>query len=612
MKKLLLLFAAAAASYSGIAQNNPLWMRYPSISPDGNTIVFGYKGDIYSVSANGGTALPLTIHEAHDMMPVWSRDGKSIAFASDRYGNFDVFVMPATGGTPVRVTNNSAADYPTDFSVDNKHVIFASARNIQANNIRFYSPRLFQNLYSVPVGGGRPILISGAGVENAHFNSKGNQLIFQDRKGYEDAWRKHHTSSVTRDIWLMDVKTNKYTKLTDFEGEDREPIWSSDDQSIYYLSEQNGNQNLFKRAVQSKSAQQLTQFKNNPVRHLSASNNNTLCFTYDGEIYTMKEGAAPRKVGIIINNDGRVAADKNVPVNGNVREFALSPNGKEIAFVTRGEVFVTSVEGGLTKRITSTPQQERMIYWAPDGRTLYYSAERNDSWDIYKTSITRAEEPYFYASTVLTEAPVIDTKAEEFLPKISPDGKEIAYLENRNVLRVYNIAGKKSRTLLPAGRNYSYADGDIDFNWSPDGKWLLSNDEYFGFGSSRAALVKADGTGKILHPIQSGFGEGNPKWALDGKVMTWMNEREGRRSVAFQGSREVDIYGVFFDQETFDNFRLSKEEFALLKEKIEKEKKDAKSQVLRFIKTRLIHKALQLDHCACCQCYRSCYCSFHR
>lgn len=320
--------------------------------------------------------------------------------------------------------------------------------------------------------------------------------------------------------------------------------------------------------------QQLTSFKNNPVRHLSVSTNNTLCFTQDGEIYTLQNGGSPKKIAVQIYNDGRQNVEKNVAVNGNVGEFALSPNGKEIAFITRGEVFVTSVDGGQTKRITNTPQQERMIEWSADGKTLIYAAERNDNWDIYTTSIVRKEEPYFYAATVLKETALIATSAEEFLPKFSPDGKEVAYLENRNVLKVYNLASKQSRAIIPKGHNYSYRDGDLDFNWSPDGKYILADDEYFGFGGSHAAVIKADGSGTIEHPINSGFGEDNPKWAMDGKLLTWTNNREGRRSIAFQGNREVDIYGAFLDQAAYDQYKLSKEDFALLKEKMAGEKKD--------------------------------------
>ncbi len=569
---LMLLFTA----FSSSAQNNPSWLRYPAISPDGKTIAFGYKGDIYKVDAGGGTAIPLTIHEAQDMMPVWSHDGKNIAFASDRYGNFDVFVMPAAGGTPTRITYNSAGDFPFDFSVDDKQIIFGSSRNIQASNVRFYSPRLFQNLYTVSISGGRPVLLSGAGMDRAHYNSKGNQIVFEDRKGYEDPWRKHHTSSVTRDIWLMDMKSNQYKKISDFEGEDREPVFGNDDLSVYYLSEKNGNQNVYKKLLGATPGEkQLSSFKTNPVRHLSISKNNTLCFTNDGDIYTLSDGDSPKKIAIQISNDGRQNVEKNVPVNGNVGAFALSPNGKKIAFITRGEVFVTSVDGTQTKRITNTPQQERMVEWAPNGKSLIYAAERNDNWDIYTSSIVRKEEPYFYAATVLKEEPLIATGNEEFLPKYSPDGKEVAYLENRNVLKVYNLASKQSRTIIPAGHNYSYADGDIDYNWSPDGKYILADDEYFGFGGSHAAILKADGSGTALHPINSGFGEDNPKWALNGRLMTWINNREGRRSLAFQGNREVDIYGAFLDPVAYDEFKLSKDDYALSKEKSCTDKKDS-------------------------------------
>ncbi|ULQ56392.1 S41 family peptidase [Flavihumibacter rivuli] len=563
-----------ATSLTGLkAQDEPLWLRYPAISPDGKTIAFGYKGDIYRVDANGGVAIPLTIHEAHDMMPVWSRDGKSIAFASDRHGNFDVFVMPAMGGTPTRLTHHSSPDYPYDFSPDNQQVIFGSARNIPEKNIRFYSPRLFQNLYTVPVKGGRNILLTSAGMENAHYNSKGTHIVFQDRKGYEDALRKHHNSSVTRDIWIMDKASNNYRKISGYEGEDREPVFSADDQFVFYLSEKNGIQNIYKTPVLNRMAeQQLTNFPTHPVRHLSVSKDNTLCFTYNGEVYTLKEGSQPSKVKIQIFNDGRAGVEKNVSINGNVTQFKLSPNGKEIAFVSRGEVFVTSVEGTQTKRITNTPQQERMVQWSPDGRSLVYAAERNNNWDIYRATITRKEEPYFYAATIVNEEPLIATAEEEFQPKFSPDGKEIAYVAERNILKVYNLASKQSRTLLPEGRNFSYSDGDWDFNWSPDGKWIISDDSEGNWFTGNAAMIKSDGSNGIQHPMKSGFGQGNLKWGMDGKAIFWTSAKEGRKSLAMQGSREVDIYAGFLDQELYDKFKLTKEEYALLKEKEDKEK----------------------------------------
>lgn len=319
MIRTLLSAAVLLLVVSGDAQNAPLWLRYPAIAPDGKQIVFSHKGDIYRVPVNGGEAVPLTLHEAHDFMPVWSRDGKWIAFASDRYGNFDVYIMPATGGAATRLTYHSANDYPYDFTPDNRSVLFGTGRNDVYTSARFPQRGLFQKLYQVPVTGGRSVMYLSAGSEFARFNQKGDKLIFQDRKGYEDAFRKHHTSSVTRDIWVYDTKKDEYTQVSLFEGEDREPVWGSDDNSFYFLSEKDGSQNIYKAVIGGNSSvTQLTKFKHHPVRFLTRAADGTLSFSYDGELHTMKEGGSPQKVAVTINNDTRGNDEKILPVNANV------------------------------------------------------------------------------------------------------------------------------------------------------------------------------------------------------------------------------------------------------------------------------------------------------
>ena len=477
----------------------------------------------------------------------------------------------------MNIHGNSAADFPYDFSPDNKKVLFASSRNAPAKSIRFNYP-IFKNLYEVSINGGRPMLVSAAGSDNAHFNSKGDKLIFQDIKGYEDPWRKHHVSAITRDIWLYDLNTKTYNQISDFAGEDREPIFSYDDQSIYYLSEKKGTQNIFKKNINSGAESQLTSFKDNPVRHLSRSNDNTLAFSWNGEIYTLAANGQPTKVDIKLISETRSDIVKNIPVMGNVSEFSLSPNGKEIAYVNRGEVFVSSIEGNFTKRITNTPTQERMVQWSPDGKALIYAAERNGSWDIYKTTIVSPKEQNFFVATLLKETPVVNTEKDEFQPKYSPDGKSIAYVEERNILKVYNTETKQTKTLLPFGHNYSYADGDWDFVWSPDSKWLLVDDQRGYFANNNTALIKADGTGKIINPINGGFGESSNKWGLNGKMFTYVSDKLGRKSLATQGSRESDIYAAFFDKKAYDQFLLSKDDYDLVKDKNEEnpdKKKDS-------------------------------------
>ncbi|AVR45861.1 peptidase S41 [Christiangramia fulva] len=577
MRKIFFAIFIAFLALTMSAQEDVHWLRYPSISPDGKTIIFGYMGNLYRVNTSGGVATPVTTGDAYDMRPVWSSDGKTLAFASDRYGNFDVYTMPAEGGTPVRITYNSSDDYPYDFTPDNQEVLFGSGRNAPAKSVRFPSPGLFNNLYTIPVKGGRPVLLSAAGAEEATYNNDGSKLVFQDRKGYEDAFRKHHTSAVTRDVWLYDINNNLYDQLSTFKGENREPVFSSDGTSVYFLNEKDGTQNLYKMPVSGGSETQLTTFKDFPVRHLSISNDDLISFTWQGDVYTLSPGGTPQKLNIQVNDDAGYEPIENMDIN-TVTEFAVSPNNKEIAFVNRGEVFVTGVDDSRTKRITNTPEQERMISWSPDGKTLLFSGERDGSWNVYKVTLTHPEEEYFYASTVLNTEPIIATEAEEFQPKYSPDGKKIAFIEERNILVIKDLDSKKKTTVFPEGRNYSYSDGDWFYQWSPDSRWLLVDDQKGYVFNNNTALIKADGSGEIFHPVNSGFGESNPKWAMKGKMMTYESSKEGRRSLAMQGSSEVDIYGVFFDQEAYDKYMLSKEEYELLndreqKEKVEQEKK---------------------------------------
>ena len=582
MKKSVLIFCGLLIAAVSFCQENPLWLRYTAISPDGQTILFTYKGDIYSVPAKGGSAIPLTLSESYESTPVWSHDGKSIAFSSDRYGNFDVFIMPSAGGEAKRLTFHSNKEVPSGFTSNDKAVLFSAYRQDLVTNVQYPTPGMTE-LYSVPVEGGKVSLVLPVPALDANMNRAGDKIIYHDYKGYEDNWRKHHTSSVTRDIWTYDLNLHKYTQLTTYPGEDRNPVWDSNGNDYYYLSEQNGSFNVFKSSLSDPSKSvALTSLTKNPVRFLTRSDNNRLCFSYNGEVYTLEPGSVPEKVKITISADGRSTLDKIVPVNEGFTEARLSPNGKEFVYIFRGEIFVTSVDGGITKRITSTPWQERTVSFSPDGRSLVYAAERDNSWNVYKISINRKEEPYFYVSTVLREEPVVATSAEEYQPEFSPDGKEVAYLENRVILKVINLASHATRTIMTADKNYSYADGDQYYKWAPDGKWFLVQ---YGHAdrvmSPEVGLVSADGKGELHNLTLSGYDDYSPKWCMGGKMMIWGSDREGARQ---QGGDLIsgNVYGMFLSKEAFDRFSLSKEDFALVKEKedkLKKEKKDSTEKV---------------------------------
>jgi Tol biopolymer transport system component/C-terminal processing protease CtpA/Prc len=502
-------------------------------------------------------------------MPVWSNDGKQIAFASDRYGNFDIFVIPAEGGEAKRLTYYSTPEYPYSFTNDNKSVIFGSTRLDDASN-RNYPTSSQPELYKVSVNAGRVEQIITTPAEDVKLSKNGQYLIYHDKKGGETQWRKHHVSSITRDIWIYDTKTGKHRKITTFAGEDRTPVFTDNDKAFYYLSEESGSFNVHKMSVEGGKSIQISSFKKHPVRFLSMANNGTLCYSYDGELYTQQENAKPEKINITITADAKSNNERVVSVNGGARELAISPNGKEVAFIFRGEVFVSAVEGGTTKRITNTPEQERSVSFSPDGKYLLYASERGNSWKIYQTEIVRKEEPYFYAATLIKETALINNDKENYQPAYSPDGKEIAFIENHATLKVLTIATKQTRTVLTDKELVNWGDNDQHFEWSPDGKWFAFSYAVEEASNSEIGLISSDGKGKITNLTENGFNDGNPKWAMGGKMLLYDTDRDGLRAKANSGGSQSDIYALFLNQESWDKFRLNKEEYALIKEQDEK------------------------------------------
>lgn len=567
MNKLILATLLGAYGLAAQAQDNPLWMRHPAISPNGKTIAFSYQGDIFTVPSSGGTAKQITSNAAFDSYPVWSPDGNHIAFASNREGSIDVWVMDANGGIPKRVTTNSGSEYPLRWK-DNSTIMFKASIMPTAKSIIFAGS--YPQVYTVGMDGGRPKLFSDITMDALDINASGD-VLYIDRKGYEDEWRKHHRSPITRDVWLK--SGDSFRKLTTFDGEDRDPVWASDGKSFYYLSEQSGTLNIYHRTLDGKETQ-ITNHEKNPVRFLSAATDGTLCYGYDGEIYTVRKGGQPQKTAI------RIAADTEGKElirqirNSGAYNIKLSPNGKEIGFVMHGDVYVTSIEYRTTKQITNTPEQERYIDFSPDGRTIIYDSERNGVWQIYATTMKNKDEKQFAYATELVEERLTQSDQTSFQPKFSPDGKQIAFWENRGTLRVMDAKGKNVKTAMDGKFVYSYSDGDIDFTWSPDSKWLLSS--YIGVGgwnNSDIALVNASGNGEIHNLTESGYNESNAKWVLDGKAMLFCSDRAGYRSHGSWGA-EYDAYLMFFDLEAYERYRMNKEERALAKENMtEKEKK---------------------------------------
>lgn len=554
----------------------PLWIRDSRISPDGKTIVFTYQGDIYTVPVEGGDARRITSDPRYDHSPIWSPDGGRIAFASDREGSLDIYVVDKEGGNPLRLTTRSSSETPLAFT-GRGTVLYASGE-MPITSSMLFPESTFPQVYEVSVQGGRPVLFSPYPMAAISLNPDGS-LLYQDIKGYEDTWRKHHTSSVTRDIWLL--KDGKHTRLTTFKGEDMNPVWAPDYRSFYYLSEENGSFNVYKRTLDPNAVSvQISFLKTHPVRFLSVASDGTLCFTYNGELYTMREGSQPKKVAVRIVTDNATREVIRSVKRSGATEIAVSPKQEEVAFVLGGDVYVTSVEYATTKRITNTPATERSIDFSPDGRSIVYASERDSVWQVYRASLVEKDEDMFTYASRIEEENLTCCPDPCFQPLYSPDGEYVAFLRNRTEICAVNLKNRKIHTIMDGKYEYSYQDGDQSYCWSPDSRWIMTG--YIGVGgwmNKDLALVKADGSGERHNLTNSGYSEMGGKFVLGGKAMIFMSDRSGYRSHGSWGA-ENDIYITFFDKAAYEKFLMDKEGKELLekRENAEKTKKEKKEE----------------------------------
>lgn len=542
MKRILPVLCLTFLCHIVLAADVPSWLRYPAISPDGKTIVFTYRGDLYKVPTAGGSAIPLTLDSSYECMPVWSRDGKSIVFAGNRFGNFDLFIIPATGGKAKRLTWHSADEYPYDLV--NDKVIFGAVRLDDPENRQFPSDAL-QELYEVSTQGGPVTQLLTTPAEDAKVSSTGRYIIYHDRKGRENIWRKHQVSSIARDIWLYDKQTGTHKKITSFEGEDRNPVWAASEENVYYLSEQNGSFNVFTTDLKN-NIKQVTFFKEHPVRSLSISQNGTLCFSYNGEIYWQQRNKKPVKINMRIAAPVKNGDEISAPI-ADISELAVSPSGKDLAFISRGQIFTGSTAGKIERRHTIPGSPETSVSFSPDGKNLLFASFINGKWGVFKSHPLSGSAGQFSSAEITSDH-------DNYQPVFSPDGKEIAFIEDRTTLKIFNIASGKARTILGPDKLTSRREHDQYFEWSPDGNWLLVKFNEQGAGNDEVGMISTSGKGELINLTQSGYSDTNPHWAMNGKMITWFTDRNGLHSYANSSTRQNDVYALFLDQALWKTF----------------------------------------------------------
>lgn len=550
----LTAIACCAAAEDGAA-----WIRHPAIAPDGRRIAFAQGGQIWIVPVAGGEAIPLTDGLDYCTRPVWSPDGTRLAFASSRFGNPDVFIMPAEGGRSERLTWNSAADAPLSFTPDGREVYLASGRlgdpaADALDAVKGLGVNLMEQLYAVPADGGRTRMVLPTPALEAQPARDGRRLLYADHPSIENEWRKHHVSDATRDIWLYDAGAGTHRRLTSFRGEDRNPVWAPGDAAMLWLSERSGSLNVWRQPLEGGEAEQVTRHAGSPVRFLSIAGDGTLAYAWDGGIWILPAGQAdPRRVAVRMRQSGSLDGARPMAVNGQATELAVSPDRSEFAVVARGEVFVVSAADGSTRRITGTPAAERNVSFAPDGRSLLYASERDGTWDVWQAALRRAGDRHFTGAAPFDERKIIDGAGDSFQPVWSPDGKRIAYREDRNSLRVHELGAGTSIELLPREAVYSYTDDDLAFAWSPDGRWIAVRTGFMA-GNAEVELVDAAGREPRRNLSRSGFTDLRPSVSADGRAVLWLSDRAGLRA-ADSSAAQLQVFAAFLTPEAFAAFR---------------------------------------------------------
>jgi tricorn protease len=511
------------------AQEPIRFARSPDVSPDGKTVAFSYLGDIWLVDAKGGVARHLTMHEKHDYNPVFSPDGKWIAFSSNRHGQYDVFVVPVKGGRPKRLTFDSADDHVTGWSPDSRHILFMSGRVTDLP--------LRADLFSVSIDGGQVKQISAFEGRDGVYSPKGDLIAYV--RGPGQWYRKGYHGSANDDIWICNADGSNNRQITTHKGQDSYPMWSVDGKALYYVSDCCGGlANIVKHEIDGEHGDLLpgkpkpiavTSHKDESVRRARlCANGQTIVYECGPDlwIHSLKEGKS-RKLTIEVNADDKANLETLKTFTTGATEFAWSPDEKHIAFVVHGEIFLMGRAGGKAKRLTDHPAFDHGIAWSPDGRKILFLSDRNGHEDIYLLESDDPDHLDIAGAHKFKVKQITDTPEAELGVTFSPNGQRVVFIR----------AGKLI-SMDPDGTNEKVvvADGQVfDYDWSPDGQWICYACMDGSFASELFILPAGGAT--ALNPARNitRFATYNSgvTWSKTGNKLAFISQRKGNAFSAY-------------------------------------------------------------------------------
>ncbi|MDP4286276.1 MAG: peptidase S41, partial [Bacteroidota bacterium] len=387
MKKLfLLLFACFCSQQYLIAQDaTPYFASYPTLTPDGKTLIYSYDGDLWKAPAEGGISARITAGEGIATNPRVSPDGKWLAFSSSQFGNYDVYLIPLEGGVIRRLTFHSANDNVESWSWDSKYIYFTSNRYDRMST------------YKVNINGGTPLRVFSNNnfdyTHNAFEDPVTGEIFFDDT--FESSFfsnRIGYKGPFNPDIQSYNPITGKYMRYTNWIGKD---MWASVDKkgTIYFVSDEaNGKYNLYTFLNGKKTA--LTHFNTSVMHPFVDAAGDKIVFEKDFKLFSYNIATKhAEEIPLKVFKNNTLSTLQNFNVNGNITDFDVSSEGKKLAFVSRGKLFVSDSKGKFIREI-KTPGRERImdVHWLKDDKTLLFG-QTSAGFENFYTKNIESDEP---------------------------------------------------------------------------------------------------------------------------------------------------------------------------------------------------------------------------
>ncbi len=531
----------------------PVMPRNPAPSPDGSVIAFSWQGDIWIAPGGGASAQRVTANPGYDHHPVWLPDGQRLAFVSSRDGADDLYIVDLPQGQPRRLTFHEAAD--TAMGALGADLVFVSRRH--------ESPDRMPAVYRIPQTGGTESLACRILAQEAVPSPDGRYLALV--RGGTPAQRRHYRGAANRDLWLFEIATGRLERLTRTDWDEDGVSWVGNEALVFRSDNGGPDRNVFRLDLPGRKLTQLSRHTGTDVRSPRVSGDGRLvAYELWDSLYTVPADGSrePAKLVLEIPADALQPAIERRTYTADAAEVVPSPDGKQVALVVAGDVFVVarrgkdaaSVAPPPTVRVTETPAHERDVIWSPDGKQLLFASDRFGQLDLMVAAPAGRDDGNFVRAASFTESRLTETPQDESLPRFSPDGKRLAWVRGKGDLVVARADGSEPRVLF---EHWS----PITFAWSPDSQWLAFSREDQA-ANSEVFIVPAVG-GSAVNISQHPGVDVDPVWSPDGRRLYWLSKRHARTQ---------DVWAVYLTRA--DDER-SPEEWVALAEDDEAKKKPA-------------------------------------